>query len=481
MYSIVHRDRWVLSWIGLVLFFAFEYVCFSSGRAVVSIAKPIFSVVPYNILGVLVSAFVFDALSKTSIRTGRPSLLSVGYLLLVCIASLAAAGCWLLAERWPEQSLLFSGVMAFCGGAPFVVLLDGYFQSMRREHQGLWLGAALAAGEVIWIVFRLLPPSAADLSAMRPWLALLLLGAGGCAAAVLSLSAPPRDDAPACRRMCPLPLLRQTLYYLLAIGTLFCLLDALPDVIFFRYDSVSSPIPKNVGLFVWIGYPLLGLFLDRKGGGGKFFLICLGLCILSPALTAISQRTAAYWVIFTADIIGRHGAFLFMLLIMARYAKDGRISKIVYVLPYVIQYAAYLLVFAFIEKIHPGPAFTILFATFLSCAFSYIASKVQYAVAMTGYEEAPLSEPRRGETVTAGAELEVSARHQKFVLYIEKHGLSPRESDVMKLVLMGLGITEMGQHLHVSEHTIRSHVRNLLRKADMPSRNALMASFFNMP
>jgi DNA-binding NarL/FixJ family response regulator len=53
--------------------------------------------------------------------------------------------------------------------------------------------------------------------------------------------------------------------------------------------------------------------------------------------------------------------------------------------------------------------------------------------------------------------------------------LTPRELEVLKLVAQGLSNPDIAQRLILSEHTVRRHLANILRKLDLSSRTAAAA------
>jgi len=55
-------------------------------------------------------------------------------------------------------------------------------------------------------------------------------------------------------------------------------------------------------------------------------------------------------------------------------------------------------------------------------------------------------------------------------------GISPREADVLRLVIDGLANKEIAAQLHLSHRTVEKHVESLLRKTGARSRTQLMAT-----
>ena len=53
--------------------------------------------------------------------------------------------------------------------------------------------------------------------------------------------------------------------------------------------------------------------------------------------------------------------------------------------------------------------------------------------------------------------------------------LTPREREIVTLIAMGRGTTELAQELHISPDTVRTHVRNAMAKAGVHTRAELVA------
>ena len=59
--------------------------------------------------------------------------------------------------------------------------------------------------------------------------------------------------------------------------------------------------------------------------------------------------------------------------------------------------------------------------------------------------------------------------------FCNRHGISPREQEVIGVLLEGLGTAEMADRLNISEHTIRDHLKRLYRKTGTRSRSELLS------
>lgn len=472
----------VAGMLGLAAFFVFEYVCYSAGRAYAGMGQPIEWMLGANMAGVLLAGGLDGAVVSLRTGNGRKALAAT-------LALLGAAACLLAeqAEAQAQAQVLFC-LGSVCAGMQLPAVLRGFFQVVPRRRQGVMMGLALAAAEVFWIFLLMRPAGSAagevaaemaggaDGFVLGPYLAVAQLCLGLAALLRTDDDVEPAQETPV--DISPPAQVRKTLLYLAGITVVFFILDSFLDVIFFRYDKVDSPIPKEIGLYIWLAYPLTGLLLDKKGFGVVTFLTFLAFCLVSPALTATSQSTPMYWVVFSMDIIGRHGAFLFTTLVAANLARSLRWNGMLRCLPYLLQHGAYLAVLIFVEVFHPGTACILLVSLFLCCAFSQLSLKVHYVVAMAGFSETRLGNamPLPGDDASAvGCVLTVP----RLAWFVDKYGLTPREKEVLELIMLGMGGQSMGERLFISEHTVKTHIRNVLRKTNTPSRSALMALFIN--
>lgn len=75
------------------------------------------------------------------------------------------------------------------------------------------------------------------------------------------------------------------------------------------------------------------------------------------------------------------------------------------------------------------------------------------------------------------AGLEKSAGHQ-LEFYAPRHGLSNREGEVLRLVVLGKNNREIAEELYLSEGTVKKHVHNIMNKAHATTREDLVQKFW---
>jgi DNA-binding CsgD family transcriptional regulator len=82
---------------------------------------------------------------------------------------------------------------------------------------------------------------------------------------------------------------------------------------------------------------------------------------------------------------------------------------------------------------------------------------------------------RRAETVII---IEPTKPEELLPFSMSAYGLSPREEEIVKLVVRGLSTTRISRTLFISEHTVQNHLRSVFEKVGVRSRGELVKRLF---
>ena len=58
------------------------------------------------------------------------------------------------------------------------------------------------------------------------------------------------------------------------------------------------------------------------------------------------------------------------------------------------------------------------------------------------------------------------------------YGLSPREQDVVDLIVRGYSTRQISQDLYISEYTVKDHLKNIFGKVGVRGRSALVKQLY---
>jgi DNA-binding NarL/FixJ family response regulator len=58
------------------------------------------------------------------------------------------------------------------------------------------------------------------------------------------------------------------------------------------------------------------------------------------------------------------------------------------------------------------------------------------------------------------------------------YGLSPREQEVVDLVVRGASTRRISQALHISENTVKDHLKNIFGKVEVRDRRTLVKQLY---
>jgi DNA-binding CsgD family transcriptional regulator len=82
---------------------------------------------------------------------------------------------------------------------------------------------------------------------------------------------------------------------------------------------------------------------------------------------------------------------------------------------------------------------------------------------------------RRAETVII---IEPTKPEELLPFSMSAYGLSPREEELVELVVRGLSTTRISRTLFISEHTVQNHLRSVFEKVGVRSRGELVKRLF---
>jgi len=74
--------------------------------------------------------------------------------------------------------------------------------------------------------------------------------------------------------------------------------------------------------------------------------------------------------------------------------------------------------------------------------------------------------------------LDAASPAQMAPIVVDAYDLTEREREVARHLALGAPTAEIARHLHLSVHTVRDHVKAILRKAEVSSRGELVAKLF---
>jgi DNA-binding CsgD family transcriptional regulator len=83
---------------------------------------------------------------------------------------------------------------------------------------------------------------------------------------------------------------------------------------------------------------------------------------------------------------------------------------------------------------------------------------------------------RRAETVIV---IEPTKPEELLPFSMTAYGLSPREEELVRLVVCGLSTTRISRTLFISEHTVQNHLRSVFEKVGVRSRGELVKRLFS--
>ena len=205
-------------------------------------------------------------------------------------------------------------------------------------------------------------------------------------------------------------------------------------------------------LWLALGAIVLGRHLSRAPGDyRRVLLVCAGLFVLAPTLSVLREPPAVYLGLFVLAATAQMAASVTVTVTLARLAAPG--PRLALILS-----SAYFLQGVMIPGFQPSvreaanPALALLGGTILAMGLYLLLRRLSPDV------PAPAAEPAAADDPLAS------------------HQLSPREREVAVLLLRGASNREIAEECGITEHTVKTHVRRVLGKFNVPSRQAFVAA-----
>lgn len=289
---------------------------------------------------------------------------------------------------------------------------------------------------------------------------------------------------------------KRTAFMLLLALVLFTILNGIMDgTIFWTFLPHNTSMQIVLPALVALTYPLAGALLDRNPQGGYRVVValCTLCCMLAPVSTMLHSSPQFHYATRVALIGVSHIVYLCITVVLARLARGTYWLCLLAVLPLVIRILT-LLVSAVLRQSAPPEPGILVFATILiAVVFYFMMNRYEprldtESAEAGGSTEAVAPVP---DSLDAGAEPglpDIPAEEAPEEAPVEssplssdtvfaQYGFSEREAEIAQYILRGDSTPDIAATLHISENTVNTHVKRLLRKTGLPHRRNLMALF----
>ncbi len=68
---------------------------------------------------------------------------------------------------------------------------------------------------------------------------------------------------------------------------------------------------------------------------------------------------------------------------------------------------------------------------------------------------------------------------EKIDTFCHEHGLTARQKDIIELIIAGCSNKEIGEQLHITEGTVKTHIYNIFKKAEVSNRNQIISKIMH--
>jgi DNA-binding CsgD family transcriptional regulator len=199
-------------------------------------------------------------------------------------------------------------------------------------------------------------------------------------------------------------------------------------------------------------------------------LLCLG-CLLTPFMS--DNNTYSNAIIF-----GGYSCFILVICVVCIniskgfHASPARVAGIGFFALYLGELAGYAIAYAYNATATPVldlVSITLTAVSLLLVAHLFLFTEVDLARIGIGEVDVVTTPDEEDKN-----ERQLTASEDSCARIIERYGLSPRESDVLPLLLQGRTISRIQETLFISAGTVSTHIRHIYQKAGVSNRQELI-------
>jgi len=372
---------------------------------------------------------------------------------------------------------------------PLPVALSFFCRHAPRRAQPLYMGLAISAGHLCWLLLTPLTatantPASLELEMTARFLPLLGL-VRNLAEVIFALvcwmlvrtecrlpapqSAPVRTESPEAVPSMPVGrLLRAALPFLCCF-----ILNGFGGYIFFPRMAAHSANAEYAHLFLFLLFPVAGFFMARQGNAFLVRLLSAAVMCMAaaPLLLELRLPNAIAQTLYVAGSCAEQVVLFCGVQASLRFAPAFNFHPLCYVAVWMISGISIPThIFAkWINMLPSDPRFPLLAGVLLICC---VYSLLQFKRALPAY----VLEPKHSLAPSLEPQLASDDKLQAFVAFF---GLTSREEEVLVGIIGGQNRAAISASLGISDSTVKFHPSGLLKKtAQTNSRN--LSRYFNL-
>jgi DNA-binding CsgD family transcriptional regulator len=230
-------------------------------------------------------------------------------------------------------------------------------------------------------------------------------------------------------------------------------------------EAIHGALWVCMAASMFLGLSLLGQFIRTKKNPG--FTISLSLilslaCIGQGLVSIFQDRGLAFFfgILFAGQLLFT-SVLLMQLPVIYKKKQTLRVFFQLWVVFYLAQFVG-LLLRRFLLVDHYGFSFEVVSAAALVLLIVIMAFALRDNSIATAWEYLPIPQASRKLYAASCEAIQ------------ERYALTPRESEIMKLVARGRNGTFVQEKLFISKSTYQTHMRNLYKKLDIHSDQELI-------